>query len=591
MVFTSPAQADFGVTPGGFHSSLLDSAGAVETEPQAGAHPFAQQVEFSFNATTHHEYPAGSGGGPSGPDPDPDDQVKTIVTELPPGLIGNPQAVPICAQSDFPPASGLLGLSRCPTDAQIGVASLDYGLGSGYREGLYEAPVYNLVAPKGVIARVGFVIGEPVVVDIKLRTGSDYGLTAIARTTSQSVNFYGFKMALWGVPADSSHDTERYLQGATRPGDPPESGNPLHSELPRIPFLSNPTRCGVDLPSFLRVDSWQDPGNFLSYTDPQQMRFSGCNQLQFEPTIESKPTTTLADAPSGQEFDLHIPQNEDVEGHEDPDGLTAAHLRDAVVTLPAGMTVNPPAADVLSACSLDQVGISAAGVPSEASVTCPNQSILGKATVVTPALDHVLNGTVYLARQSENPFGSLFAMYLVIDDPQTGLLIKLAGKIDPDPSTGQLTVSFRENPQTPVEDLTLNLFGGPHAALKTPEGCGDHTTTSSLTPWTAPEAAVAHPISTFTLSQGPDGGACRPTGAGAPNTPSFTAGTADPTAKAFTPFTFKLARADGSQQLGAVDTTLPDGLLGKLAGIPYCPDGALATAAGKSGRSEQSSPS
>ena len=35
---------------------------------------------------------------------------------------------------------------------------------------------------------------------------------------------------------------------------------------------------------------------------------SGCNQLQFNPTIETKPTTNLADAPSGLDVNLHVPQ-------------------------------------------------------------------------------------------------------------------------------------------------------------------------------------------------------------------------------------------------------------------------------------------
>jgi hypothetical protein len=182
-------------------------------------------------------------------------------------------------------------------------------------------------------------------------------------------------------------------------------------------------------------------------------------------------------------------------------------------------------------------------------------------------------------------------MYLVIDDPESGLFIKLPGKIDPDPKTGQLTVSFPQNPQTPVEDLEMHFFGGTHAALKTPSTCGVHAVTSAMTPWTAPEGETKTPSSSFTLTNGPDGGACPQAGAAAPNQFSFTAGTTERTAKAFAPFNLKLSRADGTQQLKQIEATLPKGLLGKLAGIPYCSDAALASASSKSGHSEQSSPS
>ena len=35
---------------------------------------------------------------------------------------------------------------------------------------------------------------------------------------------------------------------------------------------------------------------------------TGCNEVEFNPTIEAKPTTNLADSPSGLEFDLTFPR-------------------------------------------------------------------------------------------------------------------------------------------------------------------------------------------------------------------------------------------------------------------------------------------
>jgi hypothetical protein len=588
FLLVSSASADFGVKPGGFESTLKNSAGTVEPQSQAGAHPFDQQVNITFN-TIHHHYPASPGFGfeESGPEEDPDGQVKDVIVELPPGLVGNPTGVPRCANRDFPPP-GFFGNARCATNTQVGIVTLQLGATSGFPPSAQSAPVYNLEPPKGVLARLGFVELAPIIIDIKVRSdGGDYGLTATLRDISQAPNVYSTSLTLWGVPAATGHDDLRYAPEAFSPGRENSEGmrEGLPSTAPKKPFLSNPTRCGVPLPSALNVTSWQAPETLIPAAPTSAMSFVGCSQVDFNPSIEVHPTTTLADAPTGLEFGLHIPQN------EDPEGLTTAHMRNAVVKLPPGMTINPPSADVLQSCSLEQVGISSTGVPNGSPVSCPNESILGKATLITPSLDHPVSGTVYLAQQNANPFNSLLAMYLVLEDPQSGLLIKLAGRIEPDPNTGQLTVSFVENPQLPVEDLKLNFFGGPHAALKTPEECGPHAASATLTPWTSPEGATAQRSSSFTLTNGPSGGACLPTGASAPNQFSFVGGTVDSTSKAFSPFTFKLVRADGTQQLKAIDTVLPKGLLGKLAGIPYCPDAGLAAAAGHSGRAEQSSPS
>jgi hypothetical protein len=198
---------------------------------------------------------------------------------------------------------------------------------------------------------------------------------------------------------------------------------------------------------------------------------------------------------------------------------------------------------------------------------CPAASEIGEVEVGTPLLSHPLPGLVYLASQDENPFGSLFAIYIGIDDPTTGIMVKLAGHVEANPETGQITTTFRENPELPVEDIKLKLWGGERAPLVTPTPCGIYHTSTRLNPWSSPEGtegAAATPSSFFRV--GPEGGSCAPPGF----EPSFTAGTTNNQAGAYGPLVLSLSRSDSEQKLRTLEATLAPGLLAKLAGVPQC---------------------
>jgi uncharacterized repeat protein (TIGR01451 family) len=221
--------------------------------------------------------------------------------------------------------------------------------------------------------------------------------------------------------------------------------------------------------------------------------------------------------------------------------------------------------------------------------TCPDSSIVGRVEVDTPLLDNPLPGAVYIATPHQNPFGSLLAIYISVDDPVSGTLIKLAGHVEADPQTGQLSTTFDENPQLPFEDFKLHFFGGAGGVLRTPATCGEYSTTSQMTPWSANPPATPH--DDYAISQAPGGGTC-PTGSGSePNAPFFDAGTVSPIAGAYSPMVVNLRRNDGSQEFSSVTLTPPPGLVGKLAGIPYCPESALKAAEQKTGNEEKANPS
>ena len=315
---------------------------------------------------------------------------------------------------------------------------------------------------------------------------------------------------------------------------------------------------------------------------------SGCEALSFSPTISSQPETTAPDSPTGLHFNLHLPQN------NAPKGRATAHLKDSVVTLPAGLAINPSAADGRVGCPL--TGFQGINLPGSAEpaqsepAKCPDASKVGTVKVESPLVDHPLPGTVYLAQQGNNPFGSLIAIYIAVDDPETGVVVKLAGKVEPDPLTGQLRTTVQNSPQLPFENFDFDFFGGPRAALTTPPTCGTYATTADLTPWSSPEGAPVSGSSSFTLAA-----PCPATEAQMPHAPGFEAGTATPLAGAYAPFVLKLARENGSQRLSGLNTTLPAGVAAKFAGLTRCSEAQIAQAAARSnpgqGSLEKAAPS
>ena len=114
-----------------------------------------------------------------------------------------------------------------------------------------------------------------------------------------------------------------------------------------------------------------------------------------------------------------------------------------------------------------------------------------------------LQGEIYLASEFDNPFDSLLAGYIVVNDPTTGVVIKIPGNLTPDPVTGQITGVFDNNPQFPFSDLQLDFKGGPTGVLATPESCGTFTTNSIFSPWSVPDSGPAStPIDSFSINSG-----------------------------------------------------------------------------------------
>jgi hypothetical protein len=244
------------------------------------------------------------------------------------------------------------------------------------------------------------------------------------------------------------------------------------------------------------------------------------------------------------------------------------------------MTANPSAAVGQGVCTkaqFDSVSMASPG--------CPEDSKLGTATITSPLLEGPLTGSLYLAEPYKNPFNSLLATYLVIRNERFGILVTQAGKITPNPVTGQLTTTFKDIPELPFSDLEVSFREGPRAPLATPPTCGTHTVNTLLTP-SSGNPSLASP-SAFALNAGPDGKPC-PTST--PFAPGFLAGTQNSQAGSFSPFYMRFTRNDGEGQITQLDATLPPGLVGKIASVGHCSEAEIAATKTKAGKAEIASP-
>jgi uncharacterized repeat protein (TIGR01451 family) len=545
-----------------------DAAGDPYT--QAGGHPYAASTSIDFNTETN-------------PNPFigplwPVAQAKDALVGLPPGFVVDTAGVAQCTQQDLANSS----LPLCPPASQVGTTLIRLSAALfGASDLLGPLPVFNLVPPPGVPAELGFnVLGSIVIIKGGVRSGGDYGLSASATNIPEGLALIGTDLTLWGTPADPSHDLERTCPGQAVPGFVAPVGPSCKTEAPRVALIRNPTTCtapGEGLLTTLRTDSWTDPGtkvssSFIShnppgYPAPPDQRGAaqgptGCDKVPFAATLAAAPTAPVqANSSAGLVVDLSLPQS------SDPSSVGEADLKKTVVTFPQGVRLSPSSAGGLGACSPAQIGLLGTGFPEpntihfdESEPSCPDSSKLGSMTIETPLLERPMSGTVYLATPHENPFGSLVAIYLVAKGP--GVTIKLPGRVDLDPGTGQITTTFDDNPQLPFSNLHLQLDSGPRAALVMPPACGTYTTRSQLTSWSG---KTVESDSSFSVSEGPGGAPC---GSG-PFAPPFNAGATNPVAGGFSPFTLRLQRSDDEGELGALRTlSLPPGLLADAAAVP-----------------------
>jgi hypothetical protein len=570
----SSAAPGFGLVDGSFEADFFEEDDTTPVR-QAGAHPYALSVAFDLNSV-----PADYGPEFSNVEQTTGDETfRNVEVDLPLGFVGNPNVVAECTPVQ-------LNAGECPRSSQVGrldITTTPLQPFEGNYMQRWNSPVFNMESPKGVITDLAIsVAGNPAHIRASLDP-TDYSIRTTVAHINESLPVFDQRITIWGTPADPSHDWERCVGLAIGPIIEPFPAAPCPTDQPRKPFLTVPSQCGVAHQTEIRnVDSWQNTGTFVPpefFPEPGFVP-TGCENQRFDPDVQIHPVSEAANSPTGLDVNIRVPQV------DNPNSLDTALVKKTVVSFPEGMTVSPSFADGLTACSLDQIGLN-----TNSPVRCPGSSRIGTVDVRTPVLPKPLTGSMFLAEQTKNPFGSLLATYIVLEDTEErGILIKIPGRIDLDEQTGRIVATFDELPQFPFSEFELHFRSGPRAPLINPPTCGTHTIGIDVISYGAHHKDSSD---TYQVSQGPEGSGCVNDPAKRPFEPKISGGTANPNAGSYSPFVFRMTRTDREQELSQIEATLPPGLIAKIKGIPYCPEAAIGAVSGAlgTGTSELNNPS
>jgi hypothetical protein len=546
---------------------LVASVGiASATEPITSFATSSSTTQAGGHPDLHTSFTLQSPGQP--------EAAENVIVETPTGVFGNPNAIEQCVSADF-------AAEECPSTSQAGVITVyaRYKGNSNYLLG--TAPIYDLAPAENQTALFAFVVpilDIPIQIPVSVRTGSDYGLRFKVSEITQVTPVAGADMTFWGFPSDEIHNAERFPSGSPgRPAGCAERADTSCLAEPTVisatvhPLTDNPIDCsGEPLATTLRVQTYQDPEHF-SEAHSTYEPITGCEKVVFKPLLYSQPTSTQTDSASG--LDVTLKDSQFLGFAASP-----SQIRDATVTLPPGLTINPDAADGQTACSDAQ-----ARFGTEEPAECPDSSKIGTAAINTPALDGPLRGSVYIGEPKP---GEQYRLFLIVDG--FGLNAKLIGVATPDPQTGQVSVRFENLPQVPFDTFEMHLFASDRGLMATPTVCTIYTTEALFTPWNRLLPRVTS-SQIFGLTSGPNGRECP--GQIRPFNPSLQAGTSNSLAGSHSSFSLKLDREDGDQYLGKLNFTMPPGLSADLHGVTYCPEADIIAAANTLGRVQQSQPS
>ncbi len=573
----SAQAAPLGIATFAMQTTEPDQENAFLNEPYL----FTQSAGHPSGLTTTIDFTTQAGpNDTTAPTRDP----KNVIIDLPPGLVADPQVVPSCSTQ----------AAQCPADTQVGVFVIRLAF-DGEQTAIL-GPIYNLTTEGNQAVKFGFEtpLGRLLLDGHIVHTTQGYTVALVANDLPP-YGITSMQTTFWGVPAAQVHDAQRGLSCITSVSLPEsgcQSGAGTPSKTQPIPFLTMPDDCSAAAQNAtVSADSWEEPEEYAQ-AQSALAAVTSCDRLPFFPEIDTRPDTPLANEPVGIDLSLRVPQINYPTAE-----VATPELHNATVTLPTGVSINPGAAGQIQACQsgpegidiptgLDSLGsvtkpgeagdgeeLSPVGEPQLAPGHCPSSSIIGVVEAHTPLLPYPIAGRVYLAypecgspgqescTEQDAAGGKLYHIYIELGGlgargtAAEDIVIKLEGRVLANPATGQLTFELPENPQIPISELNINLFGGQGALLANPSTCGPATTTSELQPWSSASTPTAYPSAYYTVV-----GCTNPT----PFDPQLVSGTDLAVAGAFSPLTINLTRNNQEQYISTIQVSTPPGISAEL---------------------------
>jgi hypothetical protein len=553
-----------------------------------------------------------------------DKTIKTLRVDLPPGLTVNPQATEKCSKAAFETKvetepGKFVQVPNCPKGSIVGreevtlVVNTANAVPNPLEPGKFlpvgfvvapdpakgtKVPVYNIEPDEGEPARFGFVIAFSKVVYLETEVAweNDFHESFTIPLPEPSPPFSTLKSRLVNFGQEAGN-----VEAAGK-------GNGTYISLPTTCY--NPNEWQTLYSTWFRAESWGEPNPTFPAGStafeaklPPETQATGCDKVPFDIAVKVDPGTNQVDSPAAATIETTLPFDPAKEGGEvrngDTEGIMQSHVRKAEISMPSGMGLNPAGAQGLDKCTDAQFKKGVRVYDNE----CPAASDIGTVEVKSAPLAEPLIGDVYVGEQKSNDpeSGEQFRILLEAKSEKEGIAARLIGHVKANKTTGDLTAVITDQlsgefsgklpeglPQVPFESVKVK-FDGSKEVLTSPPICSA-SGTSHFEPWARPGESKPATAS-VTLSGDPTGGSCPKTLAERKFTPLYKAKVDSSKGGAFSPFHVNIGRRDGEQELKVVDVTLPKGLTGKLAGIPYCPEEAIAAAVGKSGKAELASPS
>jgi hypothetical protein len=346
----------------------------------------------------------------------PADDVKDLIVALPPGMVGDPTATPLCTMAQ-------LQADSCPAGSQVGTVST-----SANAHLLNPLPLTVPLTVDGSLYNVVPAAGQPARFGIVLRPVGSGPLPLLEKIVQVSeVQLRKSDFGLNTVLNDIPNVAHAASGGLSVPIDITAIDIHLNGTVGGQGFMRNPTSCGTKTTRFI-ADSHANPSRKVF--GQATFNSANCAALRFAPVFKA-----WVGAPGFTQAFKRPPVRAQI-----LQGPGQAGLKDAQVLLPPDL--NADTAPLTNPCPI-------ATFRSNPSA-CPASSIVGSARATSPLLSAPMTGLVVIvpgARPTDLPRLGV--------DLRGPLSIQLFGTFVLTPNAiGQ---AFRGLPDIPISNFTLSF--------------------------------------------------------------------------------------------------------------------------------------